>query len=323
MRHVAGQSSSRVRLAIDAGTAVIATVAAVVLRLSIDPVVSGVQFITFFPAVILVAYVRGSKASLLTALMCGVAGWYLFLEPQYSFEITRPAEVISLATYLVVSSVMAVSVSGLRAALVRERRHRERQQILVDELNHRVKNNLSIVQAIARQTLKPDVCHPRVRAEFDGRLIALSSAHEVLTRRSWEEVKLTDLITNLLGAIGVENTRVRTSGPDIALKPKPAITLTLAIHELATNALKYGALSVDCGSVRIEWTTEDQHLRFEWREEGGPIVHLPQKRGFGTSMVERALAREFGGKVELRFPPAGVVCIIRAPLTDGEALLGE
>jgi two-component sensor histidine kinase len=289
----------------------------------LDPLVSGVQFITFFPAVMLVAYFRGSKPGLLTAVLCGLAGWYLFLEPYQSFRITRPAEVISLTTYLLVSTVIAVSVGGLRAALARERRHHERQRLLAEELDHRVKNNLSIVQAIARQTLKPDVCRPEVRAEFDSRLIALSSAHEVLTRKNWEEVELSDLISNLLRAIGVDKARVRCDGSRVVLKPKAAITLTLALHELATNALKYGALSVESGSVVIRWHVERENLLLEWREQDGPPVRLPQKRGFGTSMVERALAREFGGRVELSFPPEGVICTIEAPLTSEEASLPE
>jgi two-component sensor histidine kinase len=211
---------------------------------------------------------------------------------------------------------MALAVGGLAAALERERSLHQRQRLLVEELDHRVKNNLSIVQAIARQTLKPAVCRPEVRAEFDSRLIALSSAHEVLTRTGWEEVELTELITNLLRALGIRRERVRIHGPGLTIRAEAATTLTLAMHELATNALKYGALSVERGSVDITWRSEDQRLHLEWREQEGPPVRLPEKRGFGSSMLERALAREFGGTVELRFVPEGVQCIIEAPLRD-------
>jgi two-component sensor histidine kinase len=282
----------------------------------LEPLVTGVQFITFFPAVMLVAFFRGSRAGLLTAGLCGIAGWYLFLEPTYSFRITRPDEVISLATYLLVSIVIALAIGRLVASLQRERSLHERQRLLVEELNHRVKNNLSIVQAIARQTLRPEYCRPDVRAEFDSRLIALSSAHEVLTRKSWEDVELTELIANLLRALGIPGERVRIHGSGLTVRAEAATTLTLAMHELATNALKYGALSVGSGSVNITWTSTDQRLHLEWREQDGPTVRLPEKRGFGSSMLERALAREFGGTVELRFNPEGVQCIIEAPLRD-------
>lgn len=297
-----------------------AAVVAVILRLLLDPFVTGVQFITFFPAVMLVAYLFGSRPGLLTTLLCGIAGWYFVLKPINSFAMLSVAEGISLATFFVVGSVMAVSIGGLSAALKRERGYVEQQRLLVEELNHRVKNNLSVVQFIARQTMRPDVCRPDVRAEFEGRLVALASAHEVLTRRNWENVSLVDLLTNLLCSVGLDENRVALDGPQIVLQPKAAITLTLAVHELATNAIKYGALSVDSGHVDIRWHVDKDRLFVQWQEEGGPVVEEPKKRGFGTLMVERALAREFGGSAKIRFQPGGVICVIDAPMSDAAAV---
>lgn len=292
---------------------------AVVLRLAIDPYVTGVQFITFFPAVMIVAYLCGSRAGLFATVLCALAGWYLFLEPFYSFAFTRPAEAVALASFLMVGSILALSIGGLTGALERERRYRERQRLLADELNHRVKNNLTIVQSIARQTLKPEACRPEVRAEFESRLLALSSAHEVLTRKNWQPVQLTELLKNLLGSLGVDE-RVILAGPVLVLQPKTAITMTLAVHELATNAIKYGALSVPTGRVEIDWQADVKHLRLRWQERDGPAVQPPAKRGFGTAMVEKALARDFGGSAKIEFLPGGIVCLMEAPLSDSEVL---
>ena len=306
-----------VGIAVSTGVAALA----VVLRLVIDPYVTGVQFITFFPAVMIAAYLCGTRAGLLTTVLCALAGWYFFLEPFYSFAITRPAEAIALASFLVVSTILALSIGGLTAALARERRYRERQRLLADELNHRVKNNLTIVQAIARQTLKPEACRPEVRAELESRLFALGSAHEVLTRRNWQPVQLTELLTNLLGSIGVDAERVTLSGPGLVLQPKTAITMTLAVHELATNALKYGALSVGGGRVEIDWRVDAEKLQVRWQEHDGPAVQAPVKRGFGTSMVEKALARDFGGSAKIQFLRDGVICLMEAPMNDSEVLV--
>lgn len=303
------------------GAGVVIAASAVFLRMLLDPFVTGVQFITFFPAVMLATYLAGTRTGLVTAVLCGLAGWYFFLEPRNSFAITNSAEAISLTTFMAVSGVMAWAIGGLTLALERERRHLNQQRLLVEELNHRVKNNLSVVQAIARQTLKPEACKPDVRAAFEHRLIALASAHEVLTRRRWEAVELTDLLSNLLRGIGIEKHRLSLGGPPVVVQPKAAITMTLAVHELATNAIKYGALSNESGSVTLRWGEVDGTLHLRWQEAGGPPVLPPTKRGFGTTMVERALAREFGGNVELQFLAQGVICIIDLPLKSSEAVM--
>jgi two-component sensor histidine kinase len=308
------------RTPLNYATAVVAAAAAILLRKLLDPFVTGVQFITFFPAAMLVAYGCGARPALVTTVLCGLAGWYFFLQPVDSFVIATSAEIVSLLTFFLVSSVMSISIGGLADALNRERRHLDRQRLLTEEVNHRVKNNLSIVQSIAQQTLKPDACLPEVRAEFESRLLALAAAHDVLTRRSWGNARLADLLASLLRSVGVEDGRVNFKGPDVLVQPKAAVTLTLAIHELATNAIKYGALSVQTGRVNIDWDNEGERLQVRWQEQGGPPVRPPNKRGFGTRMVERALAREFGGSAKIDFRADGVVCLINAPLRDSEAL---
>lgn len=190
----------------------------------------------------------------------------------------------------------------------------EHQRLLGTELNHRVKNTLAVVQGLAHQTFKPGVVpHDMIRA-FEGRLSALASAHELLMRRSWEAAPITVLLAEALRPFeGVEQ-RFHLSGPEILLTASATVNLALGLHELATNAAKYGALSVPSGHVELEWQTAGGDFGLGWRERGGPPVTEPEKRGFGTRLLEQALSRDLGGTVRVDFAPEGVTCTISAPL---------
>jgi PAS domain S-box-containing protein len=193
----------------------------------------------------------------------------------------------------------------------------ERQKLLLGELDHRVKNTLAMVQAIAAQTLRSSETLERFAEAFQTRLQALAQGHDLLTRAQWEAVSLRDLADLTLGPHGVK--RVRIGGPDVMLEPHVAISLHLALHELATNAAKYGALSVSAGCVRVNWAVvnrPDRVLRIEWRESGGPPVSPPARRGFGSRLIERALAHQLDGEVNLGFDQAGVCCRIDVPLSE-------
>ncbi|HEX8415273.1 MAG TPA: sensor histidine kinase, partial [Sphingomicrobium sp.] len=145
--------------------------------------------------------------------------------------------------------------------------------------------------------------------------VALAEAHDVVTREKWTSAPMREIISAALAPFCSED-RCTIDGPDQALRPKTAVSLALAIHELATNASKYGALSVDGGRVTVRWTAEAGQLELEWREEGGPRVAVPEKMGFGSRMIQRGLASELGGDVGLEFLPEGVRCIVRAPLPE-------
>jgi two-component sensor histidine kinase len=149
---------------------------------------------------------------------------------------------------------------------------------------------------------------------FEGRLGALSAAHGILTKERWEAVPLRRLICDTFTAVRSDDERLKLEGPDLDLPPKVSVSLAMAIHELATNALKYGSLSNETGQVAISWTTDEQRLRLHWKERGGPPVREPDRRGFGSRMIERGLAAELGGKVAIRFEPDGVSCEVDAPL---------
>ena len=199
---------------------------------------------------------------------------------------------------------------------ITERRRAEQQQrLLLDELNHRVKNTLATVQSITRQTLQKGVSLEEFRDAFEARLVALSHTHNLLTAGSWEGAPLRDIIAAELSPyLQVDAANLTASGPDVYLRPKPAVALGMALHELATNAAKHGAFSIPTGRVKLSWSKSGPLLRLEWKESGGPPVQAPKRKGFGSRLLERGLAHELGGKTRLDFAPAGLRCTIEIPL---------
>jgi PAS domain S-box-containing protein len=196
------------------------------------------------------------------------------------------------------------------------RREEERRNLLLRELDHRVKNTLTVVQSVAQQTERSTEAPPSFREAFGARLMALARAHDILARRGWEGVPLRELVERTLDPYGTPGggRRLAMEGPPVLLTPNATVTVNLALHELATNAAKYGSLSVPEGRVEVTWTVEagdaESTIRILWRECGGPPVRVPERRGFGSRLLERGLAREFGGEVRLDFVPSGVECRI-------------
>jgi two-component sensor histidine kinase len=197
------------------------------------------------------------------------------------------------------------------------RRADELHALMLDELNHRVKNTLATVQAIAAQSFQGEGSDAQRREIFEARLIALSGAHNLLTRENWEGVSLRDLLLQELQPYHATDTpRFQTRGPDIRLTPKAAVALAMAFHELATNAAKYGAFSTPTGKVDVVWGLQKSSphiLRLIWTETGGPKVTTPVRKGFGSRLIERGLSLELDGRVQLDFNPSGLVCTIGIP----------
>jgi two-component sensor histidine kinase len=194
----------------------------------------------------------------------------------------------------------------------------QRHALLVDELNHRVKNTLATVQSLAAQTLRSAGSDTaRFTHDFGQRLQALAVAHDLLRTQSWAGADLEAVARAALGPwLGGDNVRITLDGPDgIALAPRQALAVVLALHELATNAVKYGALSRAAGRVAFRWSrAEHGDVVACWVETGGPAIAAPpQRSGFGTRLLERALARDLGpgAAIELRFHPAGLYAVIR------------
>ncbi|MGK6355810.1 PAS domain S-box protein [Sphingomonas sp. DT-207] len=211
-----------------------------------------------------------------------------------------------------------VGASKIARDITEKRREEGRRQLLTNELNHRVKNTLATVQSLAAQTFRGESRSPALK-EFEERLIALSRAHDVLTQECWEGADLEELVARTIAPICLApEQRFEISGPPVRLRPKAALSLSMAFHELSTNALKYGALSNEVGRIRIHWNLvgsgDDHLLHIRWEEANGPEVRVPQRRGFGSRLLERALAHELGAKVALSFEQAGVICEIDTPL---------
>jgi PAS domain S-box-containing protein len=196
----------------------------------------------------------------------------------------------------------------------------QRQKLLMDELNHRVKNTLATVQSLAAQTARAAATPMVFRERFEGRLIALSKAHDQLTMHHWESADLRDLLSGSLAPYaGAAPHRVVLRGEDVVLRPRAVLTLAMAIHELTTNAAKYGALSVPSGRIEIQWRPVRAdggrlQLRIDWAERGGPSVSEPEQRGFGSKLIEGSIAAELGGEARLGFEPHGLHCEIVIPM---------
>ena len=191
-------------------------------------------------------------------------------------------------------------------------RAQERQRLLVDELNHRVKNTLATVQAIAQQTLRGSATPEHFAEAFESRLMALSKTHNALTDSHWTGADLRQILWQELSPYGAE--RVTMDGPDIQLSARLALALGMVFHELATNAAKYGALS-DGGRLSVAWSVDaSDDLSLEWRETGGPPTSPPTKKGFGSRLIERSVTGELQGRVELDYATSGLVCRFTVPL---------
>ncbi len=197
--------------------------------------------------------------------------------------------------------------------------------LMLDELNHRVKNTLATVQAIAMQTLTQSTSMDAFRAAFGARLLALSNTHNLLAHDAWTGAQLRDIIASELAPYlrdrdSAEQARARLAGGDLLLNPKMALALSMAIHELATNASKYGALSGTQGDVTVRWHARDEGgqpwLHLSWTESGGPAVTPPARRGFGTRLITEGLAFELDGEATLDYAETGVSCVIHVPLSE-------
>jgi len=210
---------------------------------------------------------------------------------------------------------LAITIARQLGFSIERVRAEQKRDLLVAELNHRVKNTLATVVAISHQSFAKGRSPEEVHRSFEKRVRALAQTHGRLAEASWSSVSLEMLLADETAPYRDDRTNVQIAGPCIQLNPKSAVSLGMAFHELTTNAAKYGALSTKEGSLQVTWsTTTDGELRIRWRESGGPAVSAPQRSGFGRLLLERALRADLDANVELDFAPDGFECIIRFPL---------
>lgn len=194
----------------------------------------------------------------------------------------------------------------------------EQRELLVSELNHRVRNTLMVVQGMAQQTFRGTDMPPEPLAAFNARLHALAAAHTALAVNNWSGAELSGLVRQAVAICGGETERIEVAGPDVVLPPGAVVALVLVLHELATNALKHGALSADAGSIALAWQVaahgEGKRMELTWRERGGPPVGPPTRTGFGSRLIATSIRQQLGGELAIDHSPQGLVCHMAFPL---------
>lgn len=250
-------------------------------------------------------------------------------EPFETVRVTRKGArldvLISLSPVLDESGRL-VAIASIARNITDRKRAERHLQLVMAELNHRVKNTLASIDAIAHQTIRHSDSLDEFQQAFSQRLRALAHAHNLLTKTQWEGVALNDLLGLELRARCGDPSQMALGGPAIVLRPKAALALHMVVHELCTNAAKYGALCADNGRVRVDWTIHNraggEQVVIQWREEGGPPVPQPTKRGFGSKILEATIPYELDGTVKLEFRETGLFCVIQFPLSEGTGFHG-
>lgn len=218
------------------------------------------------------------------------------------------------------STGLAKRAVGMVLDITERKKNEQHQALLINELNHRVKNTLATIQSMASQTLRSSPSLAAARTSFEARLMALSKVHDVLTVEKWESAALADIVDRaIIPYCGTDPGRFTAHGADVRISSRMALAFAMTLHELCTNAVKYGALSNDTGRVEIDWNIakskkSDPVLIIRWIEKGGPAVEKPATQGFGTKLIERNLASDLGGNVKLTFAKSGVSCVITTSL---------
>ena len=304
--------SSARRHLLNIGLGVLAAEVAVLLRYSLDLPPHVLPFLTVVIAVCIVTVAAGLLGGLTTMVVGGVLTWYYLLNPSGTWALDRPGG-YALLGYFAASSVILATSQLYRlseqkrqaAVLAHAVQDAEHQRLFAREMAHRLKNAMAIVQAMAGQTFHEDT--PEV-AKFTGRLKALADAHNLLNEHVKQPTaSVTEVVATAVEPFRDHRDRFRLSGPGLPLPDQQVVSLSVALHELGTNAVKYGALSDAHGWVSIDWAEDRGRLRLEWKEHDGPPVKAPSTKGFGSRLLARAA---MGAK--LRFEKDGLRCTIMA-----------
>jgi PAS domain S-box-containing protein len=207
-----------------------------------------------------------------------------------------------------------IGVAAVMRDISARKKVEAQQRLLIGELNHRVKNTLAVIQGLAQQTFKAVVGADEAKAAFEGRLLALASAHDVLTERSWENASFRKIVeASLRPFTATGGGQILVAGDDFMVRPQAALSFAMVLHELATNAVKYGALRSSAGRVEIVWSTEDNRFDFLWAELNAQPLAVPRSRGFGSRLIERTLRSEISGEITMDYTPTGLSFRVSAP----------
>jgi len=303
------------------GVALLLVALATLLRMLLSGALSEAgPFTTYSLAIIIAALVCGFWSGMMATVLSVLIGSYFFVPPTFSFAFLSAKEVWTATMFAVVASINVALVSGLVAALLR---HEDRQLLLFRELQHRSQNLFAVIQAIASRTLIEGQTIANAKEVFAGRLHVLARTHSMLANNAFLGAPLKEIVAQELTSF---SDQVTVTGCDIAVNTRAAENFALIIHELVTNAVKYGALSTRQGRVVIQCSMDGANghgqFRFEWSESGGPPVSPPARRGFGSTILLEA-AKQFSQDVQAKFSPEGLTYQLRLLLAGIEAPRAE
>lgn len=279
------------------------------VRLALSPYIGvGAPFGPFVLAVLVASVFGGVLSGGACAVLLSIGGAFLLAPAEHALIVRRA--VLSVGFFLACSGFVIWIVTLLRAALAREVAAREGERLLKLEFHHRVKNTLAIVQSLADQTFRGATDAEAARRDFAARLSALADAHDVLVDAGWREVTLRAVAERALAPFRpAAAERLSLEGEPVPVAPEAAVALTLCLHELATNAVKHGALGGGGGQVRLTWrldlTGGRRRLELEWCETGGPAPTVSGRQGFGARLLARALSAQPNARSHLSLPPEG------------------
>jgi two-component sensor histidine kinase len=283
------------------------------LRWSLGLLTFWVQaFTTFYPAVLIATLVGGAGPGIFATLLSAMVCWLLFLPPFPNLWHLSLADEINLITFLLASLVIVWATEHYRSVTKRLRDEEALRKLAVEELAHRLKNKVATIQSIISFRLRDN---PEVRDEICGALAALMATDDLITAAQGKGANIRDILTAELTPYDLSHTTI--TGENLLLPSKLAMTFALLMHELATNAAKYGALSEPTGKLFIDWSLAGGRLSLVWREVDGPAVTPPSRSGFGTRLLQRAL-EQFDGTVSTDFAPTGLECKLEVAIPESE-----
>jgi two-component sensor histidine kinase len=266
----------------------------------------------------IVTVVGGSGTGVFAAIVGEVIGWWAFTPSHFAHLPMKVGQEVRFVIYLCIALLFVLGADHYRRLAKRRRDRAKRLQeeeslrkLAVEELEHRLKNKNATILSIINYQLR-DV--PQLRTKISNRIIALSRTDDLIVASQGQGARIREILSTELGPY--ELSRISMRGPDFSLPPRLALTMALIVHELATNAAKYGALSTVGGKLTIRWLLEDRTLNLEWRESGGPLIASPSHCGFGLRLLSRALG-QFAGAVETTFERTGLICKMKATLPEG------
>ena len=284
-------------------------VLAVIARVLIDFVVpERLPFITFFPAVFLAAYYLGRGPGLLVLVLSTLVGT-AWIDPSGQSPITF--YIASALLFLAVAGMIVFLVDALMMAHEKLRQQEQQLEMINRELKHRIKNLFAIADSVCQQTINAGGSAKEMSRAVSGRILAIASAQDLLSTTATEGAEMKEIVGKLASSLAPTPSRIRVEGEPFRLPVDATTPFALILHELATNALKYGAWSKENGWVHVKWTATSELLQFKWREHDGPALAPPVREGLGRKLIKSSLP---GARVDHSFKPDGLQCEIDLPI---------